>query len=252
MFRHRSSDLPMLSVSDLTVSYGPVAAVRGIDLTVNDGEVVALLGANGAGKTSTLSSIAGLVRAGSGTITFGGEPIQTLPAETILSRGLALVPEGRRVFTALTASENLRLGGATLSSAQEVRDRQAEMETLFPILKTRGDQLAGTLSGGQQQQLAIARALMSRPKCLLMDEPSLGLAPLIMAEIFDLIRRLRDSGLTILLVEQNAHAALETADRAYVLANGVMHSSGTAAEIAASEEIQAAYLGGEFAQEASA
>lgn len=239
-----SKGYQMLSITDLNVSYGAVKAVHGVSLHIEKGETVALLGANGAGKTSILSAIVGLVPASDGRIVFDGENIEKTPTETIVRRGLTLVPEGRRIFPSLTVLENLRLGGATLKSHRQGSEKIMEMQTLFPILAERQSQLAGTLSGGQQQQLAIGRALMSNPRVLLLDEPSLGLAPLIVAEIFALIRRLKDQGLTILLVEQNARSALQCADRAYVLANGRIVASGSADEIHKDGKIEAAYLGG--------
>jgi len=232
----------MLSIAGLDVRYGAIQAVRGVDLDVAGGEIVALLGANGAGKSTTLKAIVGLVR-GKGEITFGGEPILDRDTEDIVRRGLTLVPEGRRVFPSLTVAENLTLGAATRGDPAGAARSREEVLGLFPILAERANQAAGTLSGGQQQQLAIARALMSAPKLLLLDEPSLGLAPQIVDDIFDLILRLKARGLTILLVEQDAIAALDIADRAYVMANGRIIMSGAAADLRASEEIAHAYLG---------
>jgi len=233
----------MLTIADLDVRYGAIQAVRGVSLTVAEGEIVALLGANGAGKSTTLKAAVGLVAAAAGKIALGGAIISGLDTEEIVISGMTLVPEGRQVFPSLTVAENLRLGAAIRRDPQEIERNRREVEALFPILAERAGQAAGTLSGGQQQQLAIARALMSSPKLLLLDEPSLGLAPQIVDDIFDLILRLKDRGLTILLVEQDAVAALDVADRAYVMANGRIVMSGTAAELRASEQVASAYLG---------
>lgn len=235
----------MLRVSGLHVRYGPIAAVKGVDLEVRRGELVALLGANGAGKSTTLLAIAGALAGRQGRVELDGEAIHGLTPERIVRRGIAMVPETRDVFADLTVLENLRLGGFVHrripGAFEEELDRQMD---LFPILRERAHQAAGTLSGGEQQQLVIARALMSRPKLLLLDEPSLGLAPLIVEHIFALIGRLRESGLTILLVEQNAAQALARADRAYVMALGTIAAAGPAAEIAANTDLEAIYFGG--------
>jgi branched-chain amino acid transport system ATP-binding protein len=233
----------MLTVADLHVRYGAIRAVRGVDLEVREGEIVALLGANGAGKTTTLNAVVGLARAAQGEIRFSGESISGLDTEDIVMRGMTLVPEGRRVFPSLTVAENLTLGAASRHDAAAVALSRAEVLGLFPILAERGSQAAGTLSGGQQQQLAIARALMSQPTLLLLDEPSLGLAPQIVDDIFDLLLRLKARGLTILLVEQDAVAALDVATRAYVMVNGRIMMNGPAAELRASEQVARAYLG---------
>ncbi len=232
----------MLSIAGLDVRYGAIQAVRDLDLEVAEGEIVALLGANGAGKSTTLKAIVGLAPA-RGQIRFAGESIAGRQTEEIVRRGLTLVPEGRRVFPTLTVAENLTLGAATRGDAGAIARSRAEVQALFPVLAERASQAAGTLSGGQQQQLAIARALMSEPKLLLLDEPSLGLAPQIVDDIFDLILRLKARGLTILLVEQDAIAALDVADRAYVMANGRIIMTGSAAELRASEQVAHAYLG---------
>ncbi len=237
--------MALLEVKDLAVNYGLIQAVRGIDLTVEAGEIVALLGANGAGKSTTLKAIVGLVPPVGGAIRFDGKGLDGVRTEEIVSRGVTLVPEGRRVFPSLTVQENLRLGAAARRDRRSWTEGREEVFSLFRILAERQNQLAGTLSGGQQQQLAIARAMMSQPRLLLMDEPSLGLAPQIVDTIFELIERLRQGGQTILLVEQNAAAALDIADRIYVLANGTMAMQGTAAELRASGHIAQAYLGGE-------
>jgi branched-chain amino acid transport system ATP-binding protein len=231
-----------LAVENLVMRYGPIEAVRGISFEVGQGEIVALLGANGAGKSTTLASIAGLLRPTSGTITYGGRPISGLPPETLSRQGIGLVPEGRRVFASLSVAENLWLGGASHASGDERRLRQDTLEDRFPILRERARQKAGLLSGGEQQMLAIARALMSKPKLLLLDEPSLGLAPQMVERVFDLITSLRDEGITILLVEQNVPMSLEIADRGVVLANGRIAMTGTGAELARNSKISETYL----------
>jgi len=232
----------VLEVTGLRVRYGPIEAVRGLDLTVASGEIVALLGPNGAGKSSTLNAIAGLVPVAGGTVTFDGTDVTGLPAEALARRGVGLVPEGRRVFSGLTVAENLTLGGAAHAGPAERRNRVAEMQTRFPILAERRDQRAGLLSGGEQQMLAIARALMARPRLLLMDEPSLGLAPQMVERVFDLIADMRAEGITILLVEQNVPMSLDVADHAVVLANGRAALAGDAANLAASDAVREAYL----------
>lgn len=232
----------MLSVQNLQVRYGEIEVVHGIDLDVAAGEIVALVGANGAGKSTTLAAICGLLRPSSGRITFDGNDVTAQPAEEISRRGMALVPEGRRVFAQLTVAENLLLGGAAHLGAT-LRERQEELLGRFAILRSRYRQKAGDLSGGEQQILAIARALMSRPKLLLLDEPSLGLAPQMVDRIFDLIAELRQGGITILLVEQNVALALEIADSATVLANGEVALRGSARELASSDLVRRAYLG---------
>jgi len=234
--------VPLLSIAGLTVRYGAIQAVRGIDLAIEAGEVVAVLGANGAGKSTTLKAVVGLVPWG-GEIRFDGEPLRGLATEQIVRKGVTMVPEGRRVFPSLTVMENLTLGAAACADGTAMPRNRAEVFDLFPILAERRDQRAGTLSGGQQQQLAIARALMSEPRLLLLDEPSLGLAPQIVDSIFELILRLKQRGQTILLVEQNVAAALDIADRAYVLANGAITMGGAAETLRASEQVARAYLG---------
>jgi branched-chain amino acid transport system ATP-binding protein len=233
----------MLSVEALAIRYGEVEAVRRVDLTVGKGEIVALVGANGAGKSSTLGAIAGLVPAGGGKISFDGTDITGRAAEAIARLGVALVPEGRRIFSSLSVADNLRLGGAMHLAAVEAKTREEEMLDLFPILRRYHQVKGGNLSGGEQQMLAIARALMSKPKLILLDEPSLGLAPQIIDTVFDLIAELRRNGLTVLLVEQNVALALEIADRATVLANGEVALAGTARELASSDLVRQAYLG---------
>jgi len=233
----------MLSVEALKIRYGEVEAVRRVDLTVDSGEIIALVGANGAGKSSTLGAVAGLVPAASGRVVFDGVEITGLPPEAIARKGVALVPEGRRIFASLTVADNLRLGGAVHLPASEARVREEEMLELFPILRRYHRVKGGNLSGGEQQMLVIARALMGKPRMILLDEPSLGLAPQLIDTVFDLIAELRRKGLTILLVEQNVALALEIADRAIVLANGEVVLSGTARELASSDLVRQAYLG---------
>jgi len=234
----------MLEVTDLDVRYGPIRAVKGISLNVSKGEMVALLGANGAGKSSTLLAIAGALKVVAGSVTLHGEDVGALAPERMVRKGLAMVPETRDVFPDLTVMENLRLGAFTQRHDKTVvrKDRE-EVLTLFPILAERAQQPAGTLSGGEQQMLAIGRAMMTHPSILLLDEPSLGLAPTIVDRIFDKILQLKSSGLTILLVEQNASKALEVADRAYVLRLGQVAASGTTAEISTAYDLKALYLG---------
>jgi branched-chain amino acid transport system ATP-binding protein len=232
--------MPLLEVAELSVAYGTVRAVRDLSLQVEDGELVAVLGANGSGKTSTLGAIMGLVSAAAGRIRFAGVDLLGRTPEDIVRRGMTLVPEGRRVFGNLTVAENLRLGAVGARHRRPMPDE--EIFALFPVLGRRRDQLAGTLSGGEQQQLAIARALRSSPRLLLLDEPSLGLAPQVVEAIFELLLRLRKNGTTICLVEQNVHLALEVADRAYVLASGRLHVSGPSRQLLASD-LDRAYLG---------
>ncbi len=233
----------MLSVEGLSIRYGEVEAVRRVDLTVGRGEIVALVGANGAGKSSTLGAIAGLVPAASGKVFFDSGEITGLAPETIARRGISLVPEGRRIFASLSVADNLRLGGAAHLSPAAAKTQEEEMLQLFPILRRYYRSKGGNLSGGEQQMLAIARALMAKPRMLLLDEPSLGLAPQMIDTVFDLIAELRENGLTILLVEQNVALALEIADRATALANGEVALAGTAKELAASDLVRQAYLG---------
>lgn len=231
----------MLEVSGLKVKYGEVAAVKGVDLSVPEGSIVVLLGANGAGKSSTLNAIVGLVPA-AGNVRFEGKSISGLAAEDIVRLGLSLTPEGRRVFPSLSVADNLHLGGAAHAGREEMKQRvESELER-FPILRERYHQKAGLLSGGEQQMLAIARSLMSSPRLLLLDEPSLGLAPLIVDKVFDLIVDLKRKGLTILLVEQNAGRALEISDFGYVLQTGQVVLKGPGAELAESDLVKQAYL----------
>ena len=231
----------ILSVKDLQVSYGGIEAVKGISFDVPEGKIVTLIGANGAGKSTTLKAIAGLVKPSAGTIELKGESITGKDSSDIVSRGVTLVPEGRRVFANMSVLENIKIG------AYLRRDDLSEdiewVYSLFPRLKERSWQLAGTLSGGEQQMLAVARALMSRPKVIMMDEPSLGLAPLVVKGIFDIIKEINKKGVTVLLIEQNANMALKTADFAYVLETGRITLSGTGAELLTNEEVKKAYLG---------
>nr|WP_295585440.1 ABC transporter ATP-binding protein [uncultured Oscillibacter sp.] len=233
----------ILKVDDINVYYGSIHAVKGISFEVNQGEIVTLIGANGAGKSTTLNTIAGLLHNRSGSVTFMGEPLNKVPSHKIVSRGLALVPEGRRVFLQMSVQENLEMGAYTQSGANIAQDMEKVYNT-FPRLLERRRQIAGTLSGGEQQMLAMGRALMSRPKLLMLDEPSMGLAPILVEQIFDIIRKLHQSGTTILLVEQNAQAALSVADRGYVLETGRIVTSGTGKELLESPAIKKAYLGG--------
>ena len=231
----------LLELREITVRYGQTVAVRDLSLEVQAGEIVTLLGANGAGKSSTLNAIVGLAPVVAGRIVVDGADITSRPPEAVIRHGIALVPEGRHVFANLTAAENLRLGGATAARA-DFDDRLAEVLELFPVVKERLDSKAGLFSGGEQQQLAIARALMAGPRLLLLDEPSLGLAPIMVARVFDLIERLRERGVTCLLVEQNVERALDVADRAYVLSTGTLDVSGDADSLG-SRRIEEAYLG---------
>ena len=234
---------PLLKVDDLHVYYGAIHAIKGISFEVYDDEVVTLIGANGAGKSTTLNTVAGLLRPRSGAITFDGKNLLTTHASKIVSQGVALCPEGRRIFQQMTVRENLEIGGYTRPAA-EIDASMQEMFKRFPRLKEREKQIAGTLSGGEQQMLAMARALMSKPKLLMLDEPSMGLAPLLVEQIFDIIRQLHADGTTILLVEQNAQAALAVADRGYVLETGRIVTEGTGAALLESDAIKKAYLGG--------
>jgi len=233
----------LLAVEELVVRYGPITAVRGVSLRVQQGEIVALLGANGAGKSSLLNAVAGLVPVAGGRVLFRDEPLHRLPPERIVARGLGLTPEGRRVFPRLTVEVNLRLGAAMQRDREKLRATRDRVLELFPVLSQRLSQDAGTLSGGEQQMLAIGRSLMANPSLLMLDEPSLGLAPLIVERIFELMSRLRDEGATLLLVEQNVDRALRIAVRAYVLQSGAVEAEGPADELRRSADIERAYLG---------
>ena len=233
----------MLKIKDLHVSYGGIKALRGVDLEVPDGKIVTLIGANGAGKSTTLRTISGLVKAESGSITYDGKELLGLSINKILEQGIAQSPEGRRVFPNLTVLENLKIGAYLRKDRDGIEKDVRWIYELFPRLEERYWQPAGTLSGGEQQMLAVGRALMSRPKLLMMDEPSLGLAPLVVQGIFDIIRTINQQGVTVLLIEQNANMALKVADYAYVLETGCITKSGTGAELLADESIKEAYLG---------
>ena len=234
----------MLEVKNLHVSYGMIDAVKGIDFQVNDGEIVSLIGANGAGKTTTMHTLSGLLKAKEGTILLDGKDLTKVKANKIVGMGLVQVPEGRRVFTQMSVEENLQIGAYLIHDKSEIGKDFRHVYELFPRLEERKKQLAGTLSGGEQQMLAMARALMSKPKVLLMDEPSMGLSPLLVKEIFAIIKDINKAGTTIFVVEQNAKMALEIADHAYVMETGKIVLSGTGKELAASSEVQKAYLGG--------
>ena len=233
----------MLKAENLNVYYGPIHAVKGVSFEVNEGEVVTLIGANGAGKSTSLKTISGLMRSRGGAIEFMGKSIASTPAHKIVELGIAHVPEGRRIFTSMTVEENLDMGAFTVRGGNIDADKE-RVFAQFPRLKERRKQIAGTLSGGEQQMLAMGRALMSHPKLLMLDEPSMGLAPILVEQVFDIIAALHKAGTTILLVEQNAEMALSIADRAYVMETGRITLSGTGKELAASEEVQKAYLGG--------
>ena len=233
----------MLSIKNLSVHYGGIHALRGISLDVPAGKIVTLIGANGAGKSTTLNSIMGLVRAGRGSVSWNGREILGTPTKAIVESGIVLVPEGRRVFPNLTVDENLSLGAYARSNKEEVEADRERVFKLFPRLKERHKQKAGTFSGGEQQMLAVARALMSKPKVMMMDEPSLGLAPLIVGMIFDIIRQINAAGVTVLLVEQNAKAALEVADTGYVMETGAITFHGPGKELLIDDRVRKAYLG---------
>ena len=233
----------ILKVDNINVYYGAIHAIKGISFHVNQGEVVTLIGANGAGKSTTLQTISGLLRSRTGSIEFCGENISNTPSHKIVEKGLAQVPEGRRIFLQMSVQVNLEMGAYTQPGAGIDTDLERVFQQ-FPRLKERRRQIAGTLSGGEQQMLAIGRALMSHPKLLMLDEPSMGLAPILVEQIFDIIKQLHKDGTTILLVEQNAQMALSVADRAYVMETGKITLSGTGAELAASDQVKKAYLGG--------
>ena len=235
--------MAMLEVRDLQVYYGMIHAIKGISFDVNQGEVIALIGANGAGKTTTLHTITGLLAPKSGSVLFEGKDITKVPAHKIVSMGMAHVPEGRRVFAELSVYENLKMGAYTRKDKKEIEESLANVYKRFPRLEERKNQMAGTLSGGEQQMLAMVRALMSKPKIILMDEPSMGLSPIFVNEIFDIIRAVSESGTTVLLVEQNAKKALSISDRAYVLETGTITMSGKAKDLLEDEAVKKAYLG---------
>ena len=233
----------IIKVDNINVYYGAIHAIKGISFEVNEGEIVTLIGANGAGKSTTLQTVSGLLRSRTGSIEFNGENISHVPAHKLVYKGLAQVPEGRRIFLQMSVEENLEMGAFTQKNAGIDADLESVYEQ-FPRLRERKKQIAGTLSGGEQQMLAMGRALMSHPKLLMLDEPSMGLAPILVEQIFDIIRQLHKNGTTILLVEQNAQMALSVADRAYVLETGKITLSGTGKELAESDEVRKAYLGG--------
>ena len=235
--------MSMLEIKDLEVYYGMIQAIKGVSFDVNEGEVIALIGANGAGKTTILHTITGLINAQKGSVWFEGKDITKVPAHKIVSMGMAHVPEGRRVFANLTVLQNLKMGAYTRKDKTEIEQTLDSIYKRFPRLMERQNQLAGTLSGGEQQMLAVGRALMSRPKVMMMDEPSLGLAPLVVREIFRIIEEVNKKGVTILLIEQNANMALKTAHTGYVLETGRITMSGSGKELLTNESIKAAYLG---------
>ncbi len=235
--------MSLLEINDLHVHYGGIEALKGISFRVDEGEIVTLIGANGAGKSTTLKTISGLVPPSAGSIRHRGDLISGLDSQKIVERGIVLVPEGRKVFSNLSVLENLKIGAYLRSNKEEINQDLELMYDLFPRLKERHRQMAGTLSGGEQQMLAVGRALMARPQILMMDEPSLGLAPLIVRDIFEIIQKINDMGTTILLIEQNANAALKLADRGYVLVTGDIVLTGTGQDLLKDENVQAAYLG---------
>lgn len=240
---HTNPVSPLLQLQNLQISYGGIKAVKGIDLELYAGEMVCLIGANGAGKTTTLNAIAGVLPIAGGEIKYAGETVNTLPAHKRLRRGIALVPEGRGIFTRLTVEENLRMGAYTRKDNAGIEADLQRVYTMLPRVKERLSQVAGTLSGGEQQMVAIGRALLSRPKLLLLDEPSMGLAPLVVEKIFEVVRSVSKEGVTILLVEQNANLALEFAQRGYVMESGKITLTGTGDALLADPKVRAAYLG---------
>ena len=236
--------MALLEVTDLKVNYGLIQAIKGVSFTVNKGEIVALIGANGAGKTTIMHSVCNLITKAGGKVTFEGNDITNIPAHKLVPMGISQVPEGRRIFQELTVAENLKMGAYTRRDKKENEETLERMYKRFPILKDRAKQIAGTLSGGEQQMLAMSRALMSHPKLLLLDEPSMGLSPLYVNTIFDMIKKVNEEGTTVLLVEQNAKKALTIADRAYVLETGMMITEGTGHDLLEDDSIKKAYLGG--------
>jgi branched-chain amino acid transport system ATP-binding protein len=234
----------MLQIDNIDVYYGKIQALKGVSLIVNDGELVALIGSNGAGKSTTLRTISGLMRPRQGSINYNGQPIDKMASHEIVRLGVVHCPEGRRIFGSLSVNENLRLGAAAQTDSNLIERTRKDVYELFPRLSERGNQQAGTLSGGEQQMLAIGRAMMSQPKLLLLDEPSLGLAPLLVESVFDIIQRIKQRGVTIFLVEQNAWQALEIADRGYVMETGKITLADSAAALLTNPQVEQAYLGG--------
>lgn len=244
--------MALLEVSGLNVYYGGIHAIQDVSFVVNEGEIVSLIGANGAGKTTILHTVSGLLKAKSGSISFDGADLIHTPAHKIVSKGMAQVPEGRRIFAQLSVYDNLRLGAYTRSDGAEIKNNLDMVYERFPRLKERRSQIAGTLSGGEQQMLAMGRALMSNPKIILMDEPSMGLSPLLVSEIFDIIRSINQNGTTVLLVEQNAKKALAISNRAYVLETGKIVLAGDSTEMMNNEQVRKAYLGDSEAKDSLA
>ena len=236
--------MALLEVKNLEVYYGVICALKGISFEVNEGEIVSLIGANGAGKTTMMQSVVGIIPKRNGTVMFDGQDITKTPCHKIVQLGMTQVPEGRRIFQELSVYDNLMMGAYTVKNQQQFKEDLEKMFTKFPRLAERRNQIAGTLSGGEQQMLAMSRALMSNPKLMMLDEPSMGLAPILVDQVFEMIKELHAAGTTILLVEQNASKALEIADRAYVLETGNITLSGTGIELAQSDEVRKAYLGG--------
>jgi branched-chain amino acid transport system ATP-binding protein len=236
--------MALLEVKNLDVHYGVIQAIKDVSFEVNEGEIVTLIGADGAGKTTTMQSIMGLIHPSHGEIYYDGQKINGIPSHKIVKLGMTQVPEGRRIFSELTVYENLLMGAYTRTDKDGIEKDFKDIYTLFPRLEERRNQIAGTLSGGEQQMLAMGRALMAKPSILVLDEPSMGLAPILVEQIFDIIKELHEAGTTILLVEQNAQMALSIADRAYVLGTGLITMSGPAAEVLADDRVRAAYLGG--------
>lgn len=235
----------MIELTDVNVYYGAIHALKDVSIKVNDGEIVTLIGANGAGKTTTLKTISGILKPKTGKVLFDGKELRNVSAGNIVSLGISHVPEGRRVFANMSVKENLEMGAYSRKDKDEIRKNYSKVFELFPRLLERKDQMAGTLSGGEQQMLAIGRALMANPKLILLDEPSMGLAPLIVKQIFSIIKGINEGGTTVLLVEQNAAMALKLADRAYVMQNGHINMEGKASELLNNEDVKNAYLGGE-------
>ncbi len=235
--------MALLEVKDLKVNYGLITAVKGVSFEVNEGEIVSLIGANGAGKTTIMQAISGLLPKSGGSVFFDGEDITHLPAHKLIAKGLTQVPEGRRVFQELSVKDNLSLGAYSVKDSKKVKEAYEKVYEIFPLLKERSKQVSGTLSGGEQQMLAVARALMSSPKMLLLDEPSMGLSPLFVNVIFDVIKSINEAGTTVFVVEQNAQKALTIANRAYVLETGLISLEGTGQDLLQDEKIKIAYLG---------